>query len=222
MAVGVIGLKCGMTRIFDPLNDSSIPVSVVSLQSNKVVQLKTLENDGYNAIQVALGVRRAKCLSKPVLGHYAKANVLPGLALVEFRVDAAVIASIQVGDELRADQFRAGQWVDVTGTTRGHGFSGTVKRHHFKTQPASHGNSLSHRKPGSIGQNQSPGRVFKGKKMAGQYGNTRCTVQSLAIVRVDAERNVLLIKGAIPGAPGGQVLICPSVKRTNTQLTEVA
>lgn len=222
MSIGLIATKCGMTRVFDPETGNSIPVTVAEVKPNRVVQVKTLENDGYLAIQVTTGERKASRLSKPLAGHYAKANVIAGTGLWEFRVTPEECQANSVGSELKADLFSAGQMVDVTGTSKGHGFSGVIKRHNFSSQRASHGNSLSHNAPGSIGQNQSPGRVFKGKKMAGQYGNTRCTVQNLEIVRVDLERNVLLIRGAVPGAPGGRLIICPAVKQKTTKSATAA
>lgn len=211
MSIGLIGRKCGMTRIFTEAGDS-IPVSVV-VACNWVVQLKTVENDGYDAIQVSGGEeRKASRVTKPLLGHYAKANVQTGEKLLEFRDSAEVIQSFKVGQELTVDRFEIGQKVDVTGITRGRGFAGCIRRHNFSSQRATHGNSVSHNTPGSIGQNQTPGRVFPGKKMAGHYGNDRRTVQNLEIIRIDLERHVLLIKGAVPGAPDGDLIICPAVK----------
>jgi len=221
MSIGVVATKCGMTRVFDPETGVSIPVTVAEVKPNRVVQIKTVENDGYSAVQVTTGERKASRLNKPAAGHFAKANVIAGIGLWEFRVTPEECNATVVGNEIKADIFTAGQMVDVRGTSKGHGFSGVIKRHNFSSQRASHGNSLSHNAPGSIGQNQSPGRVFKGKKMAGQYGNTRCTVQNLEVIRVDLERNVLLIKGAVPGAPGGRLIICPAVKQ-KTKSTEAA
>ncbi|MBI5447713.1 MAG: 50S ribosomal protein L3 [Gammaproteobacteria bacterium] len=209
--VGLIGYKRGMTRVFTE-EGVSIPVSVVEVFPNRVTQLKTLETDGYTAIQVTTGTKRADRLTQPLLGHYAKASVEPGVGLWEFLVDAAN-AEFSLGSEIRVDRFEAGQIVDVRGVTKGKGFQGVIKRHHFATQDATHGNSLSHRAPGSIGQRQSPGRVFKNKRMAGQMGNKYRTVQNLEVVRVDVERNLLLIKGAIPGAPNGIVMVLPAVKK---------
>jgi large subunit ribosomal protein L3 len=221
--IGVVGVKCGMTRIFDPVQGHSIPVSVIAVKPNPVVQIKTLEHDGYDAIQVAIGEGRLSRLSKPLAGHYAKAEVVPGAGLFEFRLTPQTVGTLQVGAVLGVEQFSEGQKVDVEGVSKGRGFSGTVRRWNFKTQPASHGNSLSHRAPGSIGQNQTPGRVFKGKKMAGQYGNTQCTIQTLKVVQVDLERQVLLVKGAIPGAPSGRVIVYPAVKvKQKTPSTAVA
>lgn len=210
MAIGLIGQKCGMTRVFTD-EGVSIPVTVVEVLPNRVTQVKTNETDGYEAIQVTRGQRRTKLVAKPVQGHYAKSGVEPGLGLSEFRSEGSD-ASFEVGAELKADIFSEGQKVDVTGVSKGKGFAGAVKRHNFRTQDATHGNSLSHRAPGSIGQCQTPGRVFKGKKMAGHMGDVRRTVQNLEVVRVDAERNLLLIKGAVPGAKGGSVMVRPAVK----------
>ena len=211
MAIGLVGRKCGMTRVFTE-DGISIPVTVIDAQPNRITQVKTAENDGYRALQVTAGERKASRVSRPEAGHFAKAKVEAGDLLSELRVAEGDETEYQVGTELRVDVFEAGQKVDVTGTTIGKGFAGTVKRHHFRTQDATHGNSLAHRAPGSIGQNQTPGRVFKGKKMSGHMGNVRRTAQNLEIVRVDADRNLLLIKGAVPGHKGGRVLIKPSVK----------
>ena len=213
MSVGLIAIKCGMTRIFDAETGASIPVTVAEVRANKIVQIKTLENDGYTAIQVTQGEAKLNRLTKALAGHYAKANVVPGKGLWEFRVTKEELESMTVGSELTVELFTAGQMVDVAGITKGRGFTGTITRHNFRSQRASHGNSLSHNVPGSIGQNQTPGRVFKGKQMAGQYGNTRQTIQNLEVVRVDKERNVLLIKGGVPGAPGGKLIIYPAVKQ---------
>jgi large subunit ribosomal protein L3 len=211
MTMGLVGRKCGMTRVFTE-DGISIPVTVIDAQPNRITQVKTAENDGYRALQVTAGERKASRVSRPEAGHFAKAKVEAGDLLSELRVAEGDETEYQVGTELRVDVFEAGQKVDVTGTTIGKGFAGTVKRHHFRTQDATHGNSLAHRAPGSIGQNQTPGRVFKGKKMSGHMGNVRRTAQNLEIVRVDADRNLLLIKGAVPGHKGGRVLIKPSVK----------
>lgn len=209
MANGLLGRKVGMTRIFT--EDGAIPVSVVEVLPNRVSQCKTVETDGYNAVQLTGGTKKASHVSKPMAGHFAKAEIEAGDMLCEFRVDS--IDSFTLGQVLTvSDVFAEGQFVDVSAITKGKGFAGTVKRYNFRTQDATHGNSRSHRVPGSIGQNQSPGRVFKGKKMAGQMGNKRCTVQTLELVRVDKDRNLLLIKGAIPGAPGARVEIKPAVK----------
>lgn len=211
MNIGLLGRKIGMTRIFTQ-EGASIPVSVVEVQPNRISQLKSLEVDGYVAIQLTGGFKKASRVSKPLAGHFAKAEVEAGDMLMECRVDD--IAVYNCGQILAAqDVFTVGQFVDVAATSKGKGFAGTVKRHNFRTQDASHGNSRSHRVPGSIGQNQSPGRVFKGKKMAGHMGARRVTTQSLEVIRIDAERNLVLIKGAIPGAPGARVEILPSVKK---------
>ena len=207
MTIGLVGRKCGMTRVFTA-DGISIPVTVIEIEVNRVTQVKTVDNDGYAAIQVATGSRRPSRVTKAMAGHYAKAETQAGRGLWEF-LSADQHA---VGDQLNADVFQEGQVVDVIATSKGKGFAGTVKRHNFATQDATHGNSVSHRVPGSIGQNQSPGRVFKGKRMAGQMGNKRVTVEGLEVVRVDTERNLLLIKGAVPGAPGGDVIVRPSVK----------
>lgn len=210
MALGLVGKKCGMTRVFTE-DGVSIPVTVVSIENNRIAQIKDVETDGYHAIQIASGSKRPSILGKAATGHFAKAKIEPGANLCEFRLQQAE-DELKVGDELRADMFTVGQKVDVAGTSKGRGFSGGVRRHNFRTQDASHGNSLSHRTLGSTGNCQTPGRVFKGRKMAGQYGNARATIQNLEIVRVDAERNLLLIKGAVPGAKGGRVIIEPAVK----------
>lgn len=211
MAIGLIGQKRGMTRVFTE-DGVSIPVTVIEVLPNRVTQVKTSEGDGYNAIQVTRGERRTKLVPKPVQGHYAKAGTAPGLELREFRVSEKDIEGLEAGSSLAADVFESGQKVDVTGVSKGKGFAGVIKRHNFRMQDATHGNSLSHRAPGSIGQCQTPGRVFKGKKMAGQMGNVRKTVQNLEVVRVDVDRNLLLIKGAVPGAPGGSVMVLPAAK----------
>lgn len=211
MAIGLIGRKAGMTRIFTE-EGTSIPVTVIEVQPNWVTQLKTLETDGYRALQVTTGVRRANRVNKPLAGHFAKAGVEAGRGLWEFRLGDGDSEDFTVGSELKVDLFQEGQKVDVTGTTIGKGFAGTIKRHNFSSQRATHGNSLSHRVPGSIGQNQSPGRVFKGKKMSGHMGAVRRSTQNLEIIRVDSERNLLLIKGAVPGSKGNDVVIRPAVK----------
>ncbi len=211
MAIGVVGRKCGMTRVFTE-DGASIPVTVIEVQPNRITQLKTLESDGYRALQVTTGTRRASRVTKPLAGHYAKAGVEAGRGLWEFRLEEGEGEEFTLGGEIKADIFQPGQKVDVTGTSIGKGYAGTVKRHNFATQDATHGNSLSHRAPGSIGQNQTPGRVFKGKKMSGHMGNVRRSVQNLEVVRVDSERNLLLVKGAVPGAAGGNVIVRPAVK----------
>lgn len=213
MSMGIIGKKCGMTRIFVAGEGSSIPVTVVEVEPNRITQIKTPENDGYSAVQVTRGRRKALRVTKPLAGHFSKANVEAGTGLWEFKVSEKELANFAVGSEITVSLFQEGQKVDVAGISKGHGFAGVIKRHNFSSQRASHGNSLSHNAPGSIGQNQSPGRVFKGKKMAGHYGDCRRTVQNLQVVKLDLERNVLLIKGAVPGAPGGIVIVFPSVKQ---------
>lgn len=213
MSVGLVGRKEGMTRVFAE-DGQSIPVTVVVVEPNKVTQIKTLETDGYQSIQVGAGAKKASRLGKPAAGHLAKANVETAAKLTEFRLDGVDLSSYKLGDAITVELFQPGQMVDVTGTSKGKGYAGTVKRWNFRTQDATHGNSRSHRVPGSIGQNQSPGKVFKGKKMSGHLGNKRCTVQSQKVVQIDAERNLLLIQGAIPGAPGSYVVIKPSVKNS--------
>jgi large subunit ribosomal protein L3 len=209
--MGLVGRKCGMTRVFTD-DGVSIPVTVIEAQPNRITQVKTVETDGYRALQVAAGSRKASRVSKPAAGHFAAAKVEAGDLLTEFRLGDADTAEYEKGGELKVDLFAEGQKVDVIGTSIGKGFAGTVKRHNFSMQDATHGNSLAHRAPGSIGQNQTPGRVFKGKKMSGHMGNVRRTVQNLEVVRVDAERNVLLIKGAVPGHAGGKVIVRPAIK----------
>lgn len=211
MAIGVIGRKAGMTRVFTE-DGVTVPVTVIEVEPNRVAQLKTLEADGYRAVQVTVGERRASRVTKPMAGHFAKAGIEAGRTLCEFRLSGDEGADLAAGGEIKVDIFAAGQHVDISGTSVGKGFAGTVKRHNFRTQDMTHGNSVSHRVPGSIGQNQTPGRVFKGKKMAGHMGSAACTVQNLEVVRVDAERNLLLIKGAVPGPKGGNVIVRPSVK----------
>lgn len=210
MAIGLVGRKSGMTRVFTE-DGASIPVTVVEVSPNRVTQIKELDSDGYRAIQVTAGSRKASKVSKSEAGHFAKAGVEAGSALLEFRLEDADDAP-EVGSELTVERFEVGQIVDVTGKSKGKGFQGGVKRWNFSMQDATHGNSISHRAPGSIGQCQTPGRVFKGKKMAGHMGAEQVTTQGLEIVRVDAERNLLLIKGAVPGAPGGDVVVRPTVK----------
>lgn len=200
-----------MTRVFTE-DGRSVPVTVIEVDPNRVTQVKTIEVDGYRALQVTTGKRRASRVTKPMAGHFAKANTEAGRGLWEFRLADGEGEGIDVGAELKVDVFEAGQKVDVAGTSIGKGFQGGVKRHHFRTQDATHGNSLSHRAPGSIGQNQSPGRVFKGKKMSGHMGNVRTSTQNLVVVRVDAERGVILVKGAVPGARGGDVIVRPTSK----------
>ena len=211
MTKGLVGRKCGMTRVFTD-DGVSIPVTVIEAQPNRITQVKTVETDGYRALQVAAGSRKASRVSKPAAGHFAAAKVEAGDLITEFRLSDADDGEFEKGGELKVDLFEEGQKVDVIGTSIGKGYAGTVKRHNFSMQDATHGNSLAHRAPGSIGQNQTPGRVFKGKKMSGQMGNVRRTVQNLEIVRVDADRNVLLIKGAVPGHAGGKVIVRPAIK----------
>ncbi len=210
MTIGLIGRKSGMTRVFTE-DGASVPVTVVEIAPNRVTQIKESDSDGYRAIQVTTGVRRASKVSKSEAGHFAKAGVEAGYGLWEFRLLDGDEA-FEVGAELTVSRFEPGQKVDVAGKSKGKGFQGVVKRWNFRTQDATHGNSLSHRAPGSIGQCQTPGRVFKGKKMSGHMGAESVTVQGLEIVRVDSERNLLLIKGAVPGAPGGDVIVRPAVK----------
>ena len=209
MTIGIVGRKCGMTRIITD-EGAAVPVSVIEVDANRISQIKSEGSDGYSAVQVTTGSRKVSRLSKSEIGHFAKAGVDAGRGLWEFRCES--VEGLEVGAELGVDGFEAGQKVDVTGTSKGKGFQGGVKRWNFAMQDATHGNSISHRAPGSIGQCQTPGRVFKGKKMAGHMGSERVTVQSLEIVRVDAERSLLLVKGAVPGAPGGDVLVRPAVK----------
>ena len=211
MSVALIGRKAGMTRIFTDAGET-VPVTVIEVLPNRITQVKSVDKDGYRSIQVSFGKKRPQLLSKAAAGHYAKANVEPGKSLVEFRLTEKEGTDLAVGAELKAGMFEVGAIVDVTGTTIGKGFAGTMKRHNFGGHHASHGVSVSHRTPGSIGQRQTPGRVFPGKRMAGRMGNARRTIENLKVVRVDVERNLLLVSGAVPGAPGGQVIVRPSVK----------
>ncbi len=211
MAIGLVGRKCGMTRIFTEAG-VSVPVTVIEVDPNRITQIKTLETDGYQAVQVTTGVRRASRVTQAMAGHFAKAEVAAGRGVWEFRVSGDEAAQYAVGASIGLDVFAVGQAVDVTGTSKGKGFQGGVKRWNFRTQDATHGNSVSHRVHGSTGQNQSPGRVFKGKKMAGHLGDERVTVQGLEVISVDVERSVLLVKGAVPGATGYDVIVRPSVK----------
>jgi large subunit ribosomal protein L3 len=210
MTIGLVGRKSGMTRVFTE-DGASIPVTVIEVQPNRVTQVKDSDSDGYRAIQVTAGSRRASRVSKSAAGHFAKAGVEAGRGLWELRLSADDEAP-EVGAELTVDTFEAGQKVDVAGKSKGKGFQGAIKRWNFSMQDATHGNSLSHRSAGSIGQCQTPGRVWKGKKMAGHMGSENVTTQGLEVVRVDTERNLLLIKGAVPGAPGGDVIVRPAVK----------
>jgi len=211
MTIGVVGRKRGMTRVFTDAGET-IPVTVVEVLPNRVTQVKSVDKDGYRAVQVTYGQRRQQLLSKAVAGHFGKASVAPGRALVEFRLAEKEGADLKAGAEIKADLFKAGAAVDVTGTTIGKGFAGTMKRHNFGGHNASHGVSVSHRTPGSIGQRQTPGRVFLGKRMSGHMGNIRRTTENLKVVEVDMERNLLLIRGAVPGAEGGEVIVRPSLK----------
>ena len=211
MAIGLIGRKVGMTRIFTE-DGVSIPVTVIEATPNRVTQLRTDETDGYKALQVTAGEKKANRVNKAAAGHFAKAGVEAGRGLWEFRLDNNEGEGIEVGSEITVEIFADTKMVDVVGTSKGKGFQGAIKRWNFSHQRNTHGNSLSHRAPGSIGQNQSPGKVFKGKKMAGQMGNKRVTMQSLDVVRVDTENNLLLVKGTVPGAPGGDVIIKAAIK----------
>ena len=211
MTIGIVGRKAGMTRIFND-NGDSVPVTVISVDPNRVTQIKNIENDGYRALQVTTGERRASRVTRAMAGHYAKAGTEAGRGLWEFRLADDEGAEIEVGSEIKVDIFEAGQNVDVTGTSIGKGFAGVIKRYNFSMQDATHGNSISHRAPGSIGQCQTPGRVFKGKKMSGHMGNVKRTAQNLEVVRVDTERSLLMVKGSVPGSKGGDVIIHPAVK----------
>ncbi|QZA77093.1 50S ribosomal protein L3 [Deefgea tanakiae] len=211
MSLGLVGRKVGMTRVFAE-DGASIPVTVLDMAANRVTQIKTLEADGYSAVQVTFGTKKASRVNKAEAGHFAKAGVEAGLALVEFRISAEKAAELKAGDALSVELFSVGQMVDVTGTSQGKGWAGVIKRYHFASNRATHGNSLSHRSAGSIGQAQDPGRVLPGKRMAGQLGNVQRTVQNLEIVRVDAERQLLLVKGGVPGSKGNDVIVRSSVK----------
>lgn len=211
MAIGLVGRKVGMTRVFTESGET-VPVTVVEVLPNRVTQVKSQEKDGYRAVQVTYGTRRPQLYSSALRGHYAAANVAPGRSLVEFRLADGEQSELTAGAELRVDLFKAGEPVDVTGTTQGKGFAGTMKRHNFAGGYKTHGNSVSHRAPGSIGQRQTPGRVFKGRRMSGHMGVVRRTTESLRVVQVDLERNLLLIRGAVPGSEGGEVIVRPSLK----------
>ncbi|MBS0591252.1 MAG: 50S ribosomal protein L3 [Proteobacteria bacterium] len=212
MTIGIIGRKCGMTRVFTEAGES-VPVTLIEATPNRITQVKTVETDGYTAIQVTAGTKRAALVTKPLAGHYAKAKVEAGRGLWEFRVDAKDIGGYAVGGELKADEvFKVGQKIDVAGVTKGKGFQGTIKRHNFTMGDATHGNSLSHRAPGSIGQRQTPGRVFPGKKMSGHMGATRQSMMNLEVVKIDAEKHLIAVRGAVPGAPGGNVVVSPAAK----------
>ena len=210
-SLGIVGRKAGMSRVFTE-DGNSVPVTLIEATPNRITQVKTVETDGYSAVQVTAGVKRASLLTKPESGHLAKAKVEAGRGLWELRVADDKIADFQVGGEIKADIFEVGQIVDVQGVTKGKGFQGTIKRWNFAMGDATHGNSLSHRSPGSIGQRQTPGRVFPGKKMSGHMGAETQTTQRLQVVKVDAERGLIAIKGAVPGAPGGDVIVRPSSK----------
>jgi large subunit ribosomal protein L3 len=211
MSLGLVGRKVGMTRIFTD-DGSAVPVTVLDVGNNRVTQIKTPEVDGYSAVQVTFGKRRASRVTKPMAGHLAKAGVEAGELLREFHVAPEKLAELKLGGVIGVDTFKVGELVDVTGTTKGRGFSGVIRRHNFSSNRASHGNSLSHNTPGSISMAQDPGRVFPGKRMAGQYGNVTRTTQTLAVVRVDAERGLLLVKGCVPGADGGHIVVRRAVK----------
>ena len=211
MSLGLVGRKVGMTRIFTD-DGAAVPVTVLDVANNRVTQIKTQETDGYMAVQVTYGKRRASRVTKPEAGHLAKAGVEAGVMLKEFHVSADQLATLKVGETISVETFTVGQLVDVSGTTKGRGFSGVIQRHNFSSNRASHGNSRSHNSPGSIGMAQDPGRVFPGKRMAGQYGNVNRTAQTLKVVRVDAARGLLLVKGAVPGADGGHIVVQPAVK----------
>lgn len=211
MSIGIVGRKCGMSRLFTE-DGQSVPVTLIEASPNRITQLKTVDTDGYTAVQVAAGARRSALVNKPQAGHHAKAGVEAGRGLWEFRVDESELGTYAVGGEIKADIFAAGQLVDVAGVTKGKGFQGTIKRHGFTMGDATHGNSLSHRSPGSIGQRQTPGRVFKGKKMSGHMGAVRRSAMNLEVVRVDVERGLIAIKGSVPGANGGDVIIRPAAK----------
>lgn len=211
MSLGLVGRKVGMTRVFTDEGES-IPVTVLEITPNRVTQIKSPDTDGYSALQITHGARRASRVNKALAGHFTKAGVTAGTAIREFTVDQAALSGYAVGAEITVEIFEAGQMVDVTGTSIGKGFAGAIKRHNFSSNRASHGNSISHNSPGSIGMAQDPGRVFPGKRMAGHLGAVKTTVQNLTVVRVDRDRNLLLIKGAVPGAKGGDVVVRPSVK----------
>lgn len=214
MSIGLVGRKCGMTRIFSE-DGVSVPVTVLHVDSNRVIQVKNTDTDGYRAIQVAAGDVKSSKVNKALAGHYAAANVTAGRGLWEFRLNDNEGVELSAGSELSVNVFAAGQVVDVSGTSIGKGFAGTVKKYNFRTQDATHGNSRSHRVPGSNGMNQTPGRVFKGKKMCGHMGAVKTTIQNLTVHSVDVERNLILVKGAVPGAKGGDVIITPAIKLLN-------
>lgn len=211
MSIGIVGRKCGMSRVFTD-DGRSIPVTLIEASPNRITQVKTVDSDGYTAIQVTAGAKRAALVTKPMAGHYAKAKVEAGRGLWEFRVEEGKIGDYQVGGEIKADIFSVGQIVDVQGVSKGKGFQGTIKRWNFTMGDATHGNSLSHRAPGSIGQRQTPGRVFPGKKMAGHMGSVTRSAMNLEVVKVDLERGLIAIKGSVPGMPGGDVIVRPAAK----------
>jgi len=211
MSLGLLGRKIGMTRIFTDDGDT-VPVTVLDVSNNRIAQIKTPDTDGYSAVQVAYGKRRASRVRKPQAGHFAKAGVEAGQVLREFRASAEELANVKVGGTIGVDLFKVGQAIDVSGTSQGKGFAGVIKRHHFSSNRASHGNSVSHNKPGSIGQAQDPGRVFPGKRMAGHLGHARRTAINVEVVRIDAERQLLLVRGSVPGSRGGDVIVRPAVK----------
>ena len=211
MKLGLVGRKVGMTRLFTDAGDS-VPVTVLDVSGNRVTQIKTEDTDGYSAVQVAFGTRRPNRINKAQAGHFAKAGVEGARGMREFRVNAEQLSGLEVGGQIGVDLFEVGQLVDVSGTSKGKGFSGAIKRHNFSSQRASHGNSISHNAPGSTGQNQDPGRVFAGKRMAGQHGSVRRTVQNLQVVRIDEDRSLLLVRGPVPGADGSDVVVLPAVK----------
>ncbi|MAF83592.1 MAG: 50S ribosomal protein L3 [Gammaproteobacteria bacterium] len=211
MAIGLVGRKTGMSRVFTD-DGASVPVTIIQVLPNRVTRIKTEESDGYSALQVTTGSVKPQRISKAIAGQYAAASTEPGEGLFEFRVDSADLGEIEAGSELTVEHFETGQIVDVTGTSIGKGYAGAVKRHNFSTQDFTHGNSLAHRAPGSIGQNQTPGRVFKGKKMSGHMGNVRRTAQGLEVVQIDAERDLIAVKGAVPGSKGGRLILKPTIK----------
>jgi large subunit ribosomal protein L3 len=211
MTLGLVGRKVGMTRLFTDEGDA-VPVTVVDVSNNRVTQIKTPESDGYAAVQVAFGKRRPNRVTRPMAGHFAKAGTEAGSVLKEFTISVEQVAQLKPGATIGADIFKVGQKVDVSGTTLGKGFAGVIKRHSFSSNRASHGNSVSHNKPGSTGQNQSPSKVFPGKRMPGHLGDVRSTAQNLEIVRIDAERQLLMIRGSLPGSKGGNVVVSPTVR----------
>lgn len=215
MSLGLVGRKVGMTRIFTE-DGFAVPVTVLDVSCNRIAQVKKMETDGYSAVQIAFGKRKPSRISKPMIGHFAKAGIEAASSLVEFRVDESSLAEVKVGNPVDVSLFAAGQRVDISGISIGKGFSGSIKRHNFNSNRASHGNSVSHNSPGSISMAQDPGRVFPGKRMAGHLGNVRTTVQNLEVVRVDVNRQLLIVKGAVPGARGSQVIVRPAVKMVSS------